>query len=250
MASDKQSGGFFFPPDSDQEGPQEGKSEAVAPAQAPAQAPIQAPGVVETFESEPKFILGLWYLYFQPQRFFKQVVVEPAPLLTAICAWLFGMAGVIDQIDKQHLKGSALTEQMGWGVYLGTVVVLGILGGLVYYGIGGWWYRVRLGWSGVSDADPPVARRIYLYASMVAAIPIVLATLGQVAVYSTPAEMMDAVTPEAIAVMLVLLLFVIWSIWTSYNGVTTVYESIVRGRAIVWFLVLPGLFTLPGSRWC
>jgi len=229
--------GFFFPGAAvNSEDGDAQASETNIPQQT-----VQTPVQGQESNPEPNYALWLWYLYFQPKRFFEQFVVEPMPFLTVLCAWTYGMAAVIDRIAMQHMQGRSSSIAMEWGIYMLLVAGMGILGGAMQYLIGGWWYRVRLVWSGAQEPDPGLAKRVYVYASQVAAIPIVLATLGQATIYRTPVEMIEASSVYAMTVALVVMLFVLWSVWTSYRGVTTLFPTVSLGRARTWFLILPGL---------
>lgn len=192
----------------------------------------------------PHDVLWLWYLYFQPKRFFEHFVTQPMPFLTALCAWIYGMAGVIDRIEMRHVQGRLPVDQLGmtggWGSYIAIVLLGGAFAGVLYYAIGGWWYRKRLTWCGVQEAEPGLARRVYLYASQVLAGPVVLSTLAQSTAFDTPVQMMEADGVWVLWVGLSIVGFALWSVWTSYRGVTTLFETTRRGMTRLWFLILPG----------
>ncbi|MCC7145547.1 MAG: hypothetical protein IT443_03805 [Phycisphaeraceae bacterium] len=184
----------------------------------------------------PKASLWLWYLFFRPKVFFQHFVIDSMPLLTAICAWTYGMSTVIDRLAMKQMKGELSFDNLNWAGYLGMVVLGGVLGGLVYYTIGGWWYRVRLGWSGVAKPDRKLARRVYLYASQVAALPTLFQTFGEVLFYDSP----HAAQQDTHVWLLAMLIFPFWAAWTSYRGVRTVFDA-RRGAALIWFFILPTL---------
>lgn len=213
---------------------------AASPGPGPAGADAQA-------DQSPAInpVLWLWYLFFQPKRFFEHLTSQPMPFLTVLCAWTYGMAGVIDRIEMHRLQGQLPVDQLGmssgWGVYLGIVLVGGAFAGLLYYAVGGWWYRKRLEWCGVTQPDGRMARRVYLYASQVLAVPAVFTTLVQSTQYENPVQMMTAEGPAVLVVALTVLGFAFWSVWTSYCGATTMFNPPRRGGARLWFFALPGL---------
>jgi hypothetical protein len=54
------------------------------------------------------------------------------------------------------------------------VLVLGIIAGLMYYAIGGWWYRLRLRWCGADDTQASLARRVLMFSGQVIAVPTIV----------------------------------------------------------------------------
>jgi len=204
--------------------------------------PTAAPGAdvgatPETQSAGPAGTLWLVYLFFRPRLFFRHFVVEPIPGLTALCAWIYGISGVIDEIDMRSGLSRPMPFADSWGAHWGFILVAGVVAGLLYFAIGGWWYRVRLCWSGAEDPDRRLARRVYLFASQVVAIPFIDAKLLETGHFPTPAAASDS----ASGWYALLLVFPFWLAWTSYVGVRSTF-SVRRGLALLWFLLLPGLF--------
>ena len=102
--------------------------------------------------------------------------------------------------------------------------------------VGGWWYGVRLRWSGVASLDKRLARLAFIYSSFVFTGPAVLLALGQTVAYPHYAAAYAA--EEWFSTLL--LVFPFWSIATSYMGVRTLFQ-VVRWKAITWFIVLPAI---------
>lgn len=186
----------------------------------------------------PPGYLWLHYLFFRPRRFFQHFVVEPTPLLTAFCAWTCGAAEAIDQYQQRAFSGSAAGVDLGWAAFWGTVAATGAFAGVLYFVIGGWWYRVRLSWSGAVDVDRRLATRVYLFASQVYALPAVMATLADTRTYPDPTT---AAVGDPHWWHLVVLVCLVWSVYVSYAGVRTAFV-VRRGLAMLWFLILPVLF--------
>ncbi len=80
------------------------------------------------------------------------------------------------------------------------------------------------------------AREIYLWSGLVVALPAIVLGLAQTAAFPT----FRAAWTEASLWMIVLIVFPFWSVLTSYAGVRERF-AVKRGRAILWFLVLPWL---------
>ncbi len=186
--------------------------------------------------------LWLWYLYFQPKRFFEHFATEPSFVLTALCAWVFGMSGVIDRIEMQHTQGrlsmSEFGLSQGWEGYAALILAGGAFGGLMHYALGGWWYGKRLEWCGVERPEKRLVRRVYLYAAQIIAVPTVLITFTDAMVYNSPVEAMEA---ERGVWYMLFALFPLWSVWASYRGVRTVYDPPRVWRTRIWFILLPGV---------
>ena len=182
------------------------------------------------------------YLLIRPSRFYRQFVVESAPLLTAFFAWMFGMASVIDRIDSrtamsQFSGRSSPTLPDDWGTHWAVIAIGGMLAGLVYSAVGGWWYRLRLRWCAVPNPDKAMVRRVYLTSAVVFALPAVVWRGVQTGMYDRPSFAMNA-GPGIVDLLIMATLFL--SIWISYVGARTVFGA-AKWRAMLLFLTLPGL---------
>ncbi len=183
----------------------------------------------------PNYGLWLVYLYLRPRKFFAQFIHDHLPPLTALCAWMMGFASAYERVEARMLTGKLPPQFNSWGFALGVAAAAGVLGAVMYFYIGGWWYRLRLRWSGAKDPDARLARRVYLYASTVCTLPAVVAVGVNVATYPTPiASASGGGTTWDFVVLLALL----WSVVTSYIGVRVVFG--VKGLLpALWFLILP-----------
>ncbi len=111
------------------------------------------------------------------------------------------------------------------------------LGGLLYFYLGGWWYRVRLKWCGAQKPDAQLARRLYLYASQILAIPVVIVTVIDSFTFTTP---MQAMQSDAMW-QIILVIFPFWSVFASFLGARAIFD-IGLFRALIWFAALPAIF--------
>jgi len=189
----------------------------------------------------PHWTRALVYLFVKPEKFFKTFGVLSIPTLTAFIAWACGVSSIMDRIELRSMlssRQSPLYEALlsAWPIYWIGSAVLGILSGLGLYWIGGWWYRVRLDWSGAKKPDATLARRVYLYATLVSSLPYLLYTVWTTWHYETPR---DAANGDDLGVWFVLAAL-FWSIYVSYRGVRTTFV-VKRWRSRLWFLILPGL---------
>ncbi len=181
----------------------------------------------------PSPVLWLVYLFFRPRRFFQHFVVDATPGLTVLCAWIYGMTGVMDSLEGWQPDESRVTG-WSWPTYWTVVVVGGVLAGALYFSIGGWWYKVRLAWSGAVEPAPALARRVYLFAAQVLTIPQLVAAVVATSMFESP----ETAEQTKSAWFALPLLFLFWSCWTSYVGVRAAFV-VRRGLAMLWFLILP-----------
>jgi len=140
----------------------------------------------------PHWSLWLPYLVFRPRLFFETFVIRSIPVLTGLTAWLYGIAAAMDQIETRVLVSARTNElydslRQDWTVYWAFALATGIVGGAFHYGIGGWWYRVRLRWCGAKDPDRYLARRVFIYASQAYVVPALLYVAWETLNYDSPA---------------------------------------------------------------
>ncbi len=193
---------------------------------------------------------NLLSLFFRPTQFFSsEIALGRTPFVLGV-TWVVGIAYALGRIDQELLRaeferarpywasfGHLLTDS--WLSFWPILLVYGALSALAIWYFGGWWYKVRVRWSGDPAPDPGTARIVYIYASFVAAAPTFVALLGQTLLYANYGE---AYAAEELWPTL-LLVFPFWGCIVSYRGVTAVFE-VVRKRALVWFVILPFLVYL------
>jgi hypothetical protein len=199
------------------------------------------PGSLEP--EPPHWTLWPIYLAFRPKVFFESFAAKPAPLLVTLTFVFLGIAGAIDKTETRTLLNpdNPLYESLvqSWPAFWGFACATGLVGAAGYYYLGGWWYRVRIRWSGSPDPDPPLSRRIYAYSAQVWAVPSLLYYAWMTTVYDTPLQSSSGDDWGWVPVTLALF----WSIYVSYRGVRTKFD-VGPWRARIWFLILPGSFYL------
>lgn len=178
----------------------------------------------------------LFDLFAHPRKFFsEQLALDRAPYLFAV-TWAYGIAEAIDRVDRSLLKresGSPAPVE-SWLAFWELVLFLGAIGGVFLYYLGGWWYRVRLRWSGAVEPDKRLARLTYIYSSFIYAAPAVLLPLSRTLAYPSYLEGYNS----ADASPLFIAIFPLWSFLASYSGATTLFDLSVW-KARLWFLILP-----------
>lgn len=188
-------------------------------------------------DRDPYFLLWIVYLFFRPRTFFRHFIDNKWPSLLVACAWMFGMAHAAERfLTRGTLNGTQNNPILAsWTFFWPCVLIGGAISGLLYFYIGGWWYRLRIKWSGDPDPDKTLARRTYLYAAQIMAIPSLIYTITVATMYATPADMANAPLYWWDFVPLV---FVPWSFVVSFIGVRTVFDTGLV-RSLIWFLILP-----------
>lgn len=162
-----------------------------------------------------------------------------------LVTWCWGVTSAMGRIDRQMMTadfdGSELAPGgmlrsvvESWPAYWALTLTTGAVGAWLFWWIGGWWYAVRVRWSGAAYVDPRKARTALVYASFVATAPTVAWMLVATALYANYGAFY--VADEWVSVAL--LIFPLWSFWVSYTGARTVFD-VSHTRARVWFLILP-----------
>lgn len=191
-------------------------------------------------DAPPPYLRLLWpvYLFFRPRTYFQHYVVSHTPALTAFFCWTYGIAVVIDHLDRRTLTGRSAVASDDWNTRWVYVAVVGAVSGLFAYLLGGWWYRVRLRWSGAIDPEPYLVRRIYIFASQIIALPTIVLEVIERGRFPTPSAAAEGADWWLYVAFLV---FPFWSVWVSYCGARTAYE-LRRAASLFWFLILPAAF--------
>ncbi len=199
----------------------------------------------------PSPALWLFHLYFQPRRFFAYFPQLVSAFSAAYAALIVGTAEIIGRISEELTKTEfGMRKRVpdlvveSWQGYWLFCIGLGLVGALLYYRIGGWWYHLRLRWAGSAAPDRRLARQVFIFASLVVALPTVLMTILDSFRFPTP------IAAERGMQWWWFLAIVLpyWSVYTSYRGVRTLFATKL-GRCRLWFLILPAAFyiVLTGS---
>jgi hypothetical protein len=187
-------------------------------------------------------VKALRRLFFRPTEYFQSVPLDRGHAWL-FAAWISGISSVINRIDQRLLRsdlGSGRTSNVmapivdSWPAFWGFVLAFGVIWAAWNWWIGGWWYRVRLRWCGATDADPRQSRLVYTFASFVLCMPAVAYAVVLSAAYSS-----YRIAWESDPIWnLGLLVFIFWSVVTSWHGVLAVFP-VRRAPALWWFAVLP-----------
>jgi hypothetical protein len=189
-------------------------------------------------------------LFFRPRKFFSDgLALGKVPYYVA-AAWLYGVAAAIDRVDQELLRAELGHARKGWeligpfvagswGGFWVWVLAAGAVGAVFWWLLGGWWFRLRIGWSGAKNPNRRLSRLVYVYSGIVSAAPQILESILDTALYENDAEAFAAEGAVSDVMTLVGVLLMFWSLATAYVGVRTVFQ-VSREKALFWFVVLPG----------
>lgn len=179
-------------------------------------------------------------LLFKPKAFFAGMTAPKDRNLLAYLAFSLGLANAIVNGEAALLTNVKSVNGLSWPLYwLGRIGLAAIYAGVALW-IGAAWYRFRLRLAGIRAADIWLVRRVYLSATMVYAIPIILKALIMTFVHDTP---LSAAVADPDWQTRIYAFFPLWSTIVGYVGVRTVYKPRGPGAPIL-FLVMPGTFYL------
>ena len=194
-------------------------------------------------ESGPEPSPRRWFpdLYLRPDEYFKSVL-SSGQTFPFLVMWPCGIATILDRAQMASVLGrpAVLRGLLGsWFALWTAAIIMGALSGILVWFIGGWWFRMRLRFSGARNADPLSARLVYIHAFSSGAIPSIVRVLILVPRYSS---VYQALSDDSFILTSLVLPF--WSIYLAYRGAVGSFE-VRRTPARIWFLILPwGLLSL------
>lgn len=181
-------------------------------------------------------------LFLKPKQFFQDLpkldtqYIHFATLIVEILM-------IMDRIDQQLLKIS-LNENPDfsryafvverWSNYWIFVFVLGLFASVIVWFVYGWFYKIRLTWSGVDNPDSTLVRQVNVLQWCIFAIPIFIITLLQTFIYE---NYLAAFLSDEIWTGILIMAMSLYSSWVSYVAVKTIFS--VNKWGIFWFLLLP-----------
>jgi hypothetical protein len=193
-------------------------------------------------------------LFFNPRKFFT----ERISFCKKHYIWLTYLIGIYSCTERfEHVcvkaevvggKQLEFLSSMSWSLYWILTLIFGALGGVIVWWVSGWWYKVRIKWSGAKRPDPFESRLIYISSSFVYAAPIIATYLSATFFFKNPWGFHSADSGNfyiEITAILAYMLLYFWSVFVSYIGVTTRF-SLVKWKARLWFMILPVVLQIVG----
>lgn len=194
------------------------------------------------------FFKNFHLLFFKPSLFFKDLDLLNVPLLVHASLWLIGISNAVDRIDQKLIKtdlGTVTSSNQfmldaisgGWFVFFLMVAGIGAFGAFFVWLIGGWFYNLRLSWSGAGDFDKVNGRLIYVFSNLIVVIPHLIVLLISATLYK---DYVAAFNAEEYWSSLIII-FPFWAIYVSYKAILSNF-TVVKWKALLWFVILPTLF--------
>lgn len=198
----------------------------------------------------PFAVSDLFDLYLRPRRFATQVDdATDDTYWTLFLAWVVGVAATVERIDARIAQSELADRSVpflslewigsSWFNYWILICMGGLISGIFFWYLAGWWCQTRLRFSGAINVSATTARALSTWQFAVAAIPTMGAVLFDTCVESSYLSARENVT--TFSYLLVIPVF--WSIWTSYS-VATATHNLKRWSALGWFVLLPAVFYL------
>ena len=135
-------------------------------------------------------------------------------------------------MDGDIGKMGFLTQS--WISYWGIVAIVAIFSSFIIWFVYGWWYEIRLKWSGVKGESSDLIRTVNMMQWSIIAIPTLILTIIYTFIYE---NYLDAFLAGELWSPIILLFFTLYSCWVSYIAVKTVLNA--NKYALFWFLILP-----------
>ena len=182
-------------------------------------------------------------LFLRPKKYFHDLIHLDRSKVYLL-AYLLGIFLVMDRIDSQMIKAQMMQRQgniefivNSWLNYWGFVLVLGSISGLIAWHLYGWWYEVRLKWSGVKTPDSHLVKQVNVLQWLIAVIPIIALTIIQTCIYQNYDQAYNA---DELWSGLIVIACMVYSSIVSFIAVKTLFP--VNRWSIFWFLIFPLLF--------
>lgn len=187
-------------------------------------------------------------IFLSARDFFSPAAALGNQGYLAIACWLVGTSVAITRLEQQLVKAELGTTDINlnlfelvlkWSVFWPLVLSLGLVAGWLFWFIGGWWFRLRIKFSGAPNPDPRMSRLVMVYAGLVSAIPHLAFVMWWTLLY----ENYLIAYAQGLFLTVVLFAFSFWELFSAYRGVRTLF-SVDRWRARLWFIILPTLLYL------
>lgn len=179
-------------------------------------------------------------LLLRPERFLRALVRFRPDAKPLLLIWIVGvsasLANLSSRITVMNTMGLEIpTFFTQWVKVWPLVIAGGLVAGPVAWIFHGWWYRVRLRFSGAppDQISHNAARLVWLYATAVWAVPAVAVDLMATPLHT---DLQAAITKDFFG--LTVLAMCCWACYVSYRGAVSCFP-VKRGPARWWFLILP-----------
>ncbi len=203
------------------------------------------------YDVSPFWPRHLLDLFVRPGKFFTNELALGKRPSFLLVTWSYGITIVIDQVYRDLARERKNPANLGamvagsWFEFWFWVLIVGAVGGFVLWWLGGWWFSVRLRWSGAKDLNDTTAHLLYVYSSFVVSVPTIALALFWTATEPNYRQAFTVGKPY----LLILLIFPFWSLVTSYIGARTLFD-VAPWKARVWLVIVPAiLYVFPFVLW-
>lgn len=205
--------------------------------------------------ASPYHPVNLLNLFLFPKKFFTSDFSLKGGNGAYLAIFLYGIARAVGRIEKDFFQSDVgavassdnVVDSLVSGSWLSFWVfalLAGVISGAILWWVGGWWFRVRLRWSGDPDPDLSRARAVYAFSSLVFALPLIGYTFVQTLAYRNPSQAYYA-EDWFNWISILLLIFPFWTLFTAFTGVRSQFEVSTR-KALFWFVGLQGGIYIAG----
>lgn len=182
-------------------------------------------------------------LVLRPGRFFRGLLRFRPHSTPFLLIWIVGVSAAFENLTNRILVMNTLGRAVppmltSWTTVWPIALVGGLVVGTVAWIIQGWWFRVRLRFSGAPSGESShhAARLVWLYAASVWAIP---ALVGNLMATPLHADLQAAMNAGFFG--LTELAMSSWASFVAYRGAVSCFP-VRRRAALWWFLILPLAF--------
>lgn len=193
---------------------------------------------------------NLLNLFIAPTKFFTSEISLSRTPYYFFVTWIYGMSMIVDRINKELMRMELGKIRPGVGEFMVSiseswlyfwfwVLIIGAVAGVIIWQFGGWWFGIRIKFSGEKNLDSQKSRLVYVYSSFIHSGPSILFLIIVTFFYSNYLKTFSSEEMYST----ILLIFPFWALICSYLGVTSVFK-VTNWKALLWFLVLPGIFYL------
>ncbi|MEM6451177.1 MAG: hypothetical protein AAF703_12770 [Cyanobacteria bacterium P01_D01_bin.105] len=187
-------------------------------------------------------------LFLATRAFFSPTAALGNQGYLAIACWIIGTSITMTRLEQELIKAELGRPDvnlnifeliLGWPIFWALALALGLVAGWLFWFVGGWWFRLRLRFSGATNPDPRMSRLVMVYAGLVSALPHLVFVLWWMLLY----ENYLAAYAQDVVLTAVLFALSFWELFVAYRGIRKLF-SVDRWRARLWFVILPALMYL------
>jgi hypothetical protein len=179
-------------------------------------------------------------LFFRPTRFMLSYAVHVSFGQVFVVMWLFAAIAILDQEELRSVTGSTISpfKNTDWASIWGIAAGGGLVRGMVWYGIGGLWFRARLFMCGVRGAPWAATGRVFAFLHFPVALSGLLYYIAASFAFDDFQAYVDTDETLWIALSFIPVTITMYTSVIAYASARGVFHA-NRLWAIIWFLFAP-----------